>query len=72
MERFGKDDVFPLDLPRLVSITGREQCFCHRKKVEIASGRRWGVEWVDVPALQIVRLEEGFQETRSARVQSRK
>ena len=39
-ERFVKVSGFPLDLPRLTSIIGRERCFFNRKKVEITSWQR--------------------------------
>ena len=61
---------FPLDLPRLTSIIGRERCFFNQKKVEITSWQRSEIDYVDVPVLETIRLEEGFEKTRFVRIES--
>lgn len=69
-ERFVKVSGFPLDLPRLTSIIGRERCFFNRKKVEITSWQRSEIDYVDVPVLETIRLEEGFEKTGFVRIES--
>ena len=69
-ERFVKVSGFPLDLPRLTSIIGRERCFFNRKKVEITSWQRSEIDYVDVPVLETIRLEEGFEKTGFIRIES--